>query len=62
MNKDSPASEERKRFEEDARSAADYIAKNVRGRMVPAAKSQPVVELYAYLKERATNEDIPSAN
>jgi hypothetical protein len=68
MNNDQPTSEippsggDRKRFEEEAGAAADYIAKNVRGRTVPDAKSQPVVELYSYVKERATNEDIPSAN
>ncbi len=62
MNNDLPASEERTRFEEEARAAAEYIANNVRGRTVPDTTSKPVVELYSYLKERATNEDIPSAN
>ncbi len=62
MTNDQPTSEDRQRFEEEARVAAEYIANNVRGCMGPETTSKPVVELYSYLKERATNEDIPSAN
>ena len=62
MNNDPPTSEDRKRFQEEAQAADDYIAENVRGRTVPDATSKPVMELYSYVKERATNEDIPSAN
>ena len=58
-----PSRDDRKRFLEEAQAAADYIATNVKGRMVPATdRDVRVVELYSYVKERATNEDIPSAN
>ena len=57
-----PSQDEHQRFVEAMQAAADYIATNVRGRVVPDAESKPVMELYSYVKERATNEDIPSAN
>jgi hypothetical protein len=43
-------------------AAADYIRTNVRGHLVPVIEVQPVVELHPYLKERKTDEDLPSDN
>ena len=58
----SPSGNDRNRFLEQARAAADYIANNVRGRMVPVTPPPTVMELYAYVKERGTDEDLPSPN
>ena len=58
-----PIRDDRKRFLEEAQAAADYITTNVKGHMVPATdRDVRVVELDSCMKERATNEDIPSAN
>ncbi len=54
--------DDRQRFLAEMQTASDYITTNVRGHLVPVAEVQPIVELSSYLKERATNEDIPSAN
>ena len=62
MSSNLTTNDDRQRFLAEMQAAADYITTNVEGQMVPATEVQPIVELSSYLKERATNEDLPSAN